>query len=204
MIDRDEKISTIVEECYPDNLTRIAAALYDSYHLLVKYFLGVFGIPAEDQQDLLNSIFLRVIKGLGEIKHFENLKSWVVTIAKNEIFTYLNRREREKQVYCAATDEVVTFVPENDERFSEISPEQEILKDQLRAAFKEIVAKLDDDTRAPFLLRYREGMRWQDIGRTLGLNLDTARKRADKGKRTVVRFLRKRFGRGGSNKEPGK
>lgn len=176
------------------NLQELAEALHEHYHLLIKYFLVMFNIPPEDQEDLFNHIFLKITKGLYDLKHYNNLKSWVVTIAKNEIFSYLQKRERELRIYCVATDEVIAVTKADQESAYLLPPEKELLAKQLRAAMNECLERLDPRNRAPFLLRYREGMKWREVGATLSVNIDTARKRADKARIKVLKSMKTKFG----------
>ncbi len=36
-----------------------------------------------------------MVKGIGRLKDERNIKSWVVTITKNEVYNFINKRNRE-------------------------------------------------------------------------------------------------------------
>ena len=184
----------LIRENDPDNIPRLAEAIYRHFHRLVKHFLRVFGIPRDEQNDLFNQVFLNITQGLRHIKHFGNLKSWVVTITKNEIYNYIGRREREIKFYSFVDDEVLTIPEKPDWQSSFLSPERELFAKQLRVTFNQYLSELDNEITAPFLLRYRDGLKWREIGSALGINLDTARKRALRAKRKVLRYLLSIFG----------
>jgi RNA polymerase sigma factor (sigma-70 family) len=188
-----ELFDLLLGESGPQRVPRVAEELHRRYHRLIHYFLGIFDIPEDQRQDLFNQIFLKIIKGLARIKHCHNIKSWIITITKNEIFTYLHRREREVRLYNGSGNTVVVLDISEGAHSPLLSPEQELLGKQLREAFRRSVGRLEEEIRRPFLMRYEELMKWSDIASTLGLKSDTARKRADKARRIVLGDLREHF-----------
>lgn len=178
----------------PQRLINLAEELHSRYHRLVHYFLVIFDVPADQRQDLFNQIFLKIIKGLERIKHCDNIKSWVITIAKNEIFSFLQKHVREIRLYDS-TEQSVKLLPSAEGGGSPLfSPEREIYSKELRVAFRQSVERLAESIRRPFLMRYQDYMKWREIGSVLGLKVDTARKRAEKARRLVLKDLQNRFG----------
>jgi RNA polymerase sigma-70 factor (ECF subfamily) len=196
--DKEEKefFDALLAESGPQRAPRVAEELHRRYHRLIYYSLTIFDIPDDQRQDLFNQIFLKIIKGLARIKHCDNIKSWIITITKNEIFTYLHRREKEVRLYNGSENIVFVLDISDGAHSSLLSPEQELLGKQLREAFRSSVERLEEEVREPFLMRYRELMKWGEIASILGLKADTARKRAEKARRQVLRDLQRHFGKG--------
>ena len=194
-VDDEEKLfDSLLSESGPQRLNKVAEELHKRYHRLIHYFLGIFDIPDDQRQDLFNQIFLKIMKGLARIKHCHNIKSWIITITKNEIFSFLHRHEKEVRLYNGSENIIVVLEICKGAKAPLFSPEQEIFGKQLREAFSDSIARLDEAIRRPFLLRYQEFMKWRDIGSILGLKVDTARKRAEKARQIVLRDLKERFG----------
>ncbi len=194
---RDEEkriFNAILSERDLEMLPRLAEELHNRYHRLIHYLLRIFEIPDDIHQDLFNQIFVRIMKGLGQIKHCENIKSWVVTITKNEVFSFFLKHEREVRFYSGEDDSLSIPALVDSETEPLFPPEKEILGKQLRLGLQKSVSRLDEETRRPFLLRYKECLKWREIGTILGLNIDTARKRAEKARQQVLHDLHKRFG----------
>lgn len=194
--DEERKVfNALLNESGSERFPRLAEELHRRYHRLIYYFLRIFEIADEQHHDLFNQIFLKIMKGLERIKHCDNIKSWVVTITKNEIFSFLQQQEREVRLHTGEDDSVTVLALVDGDVMSLFPPEKEIFGKQLRSAFQECIKKLSEDIRYPFLLRYREYMKWREIGSLLRVNTDTARKRAERARRIVLQYLLRKFGR---------
>jgi RNA polymerase sigma-70 factor (ECF subfamily) len=192
--EENEPLRSLIGDNDPGGLSAVAEELHRRYHRLIYYFLRIFGLPDDQLEDLFNQIFLKIIKGLGNIKHSKNLKSRVVTITKNEIFSFFNKRDREANVL--QTGELNESQMVNRQKFSKIdSPERQIYDKQLMSAFEDGVALLDRDIAEPFLMRYRDNLRWKEIGAALQINEDTARKRSERARKIIQRYLNRRLGK---------
>ena len=178
----------------PQRLPRLAEELHMRYYRLIYYFLRLFSIPDDQQHDLFNQIFLKIMRGLAKLRHCDNIKSWVVTIAKNEIFSFIHRREREVRFYCVADDTTAPAAGGGDKRSALFTPEQHLFDKQLCAAFQESVSGLGEEIKKPFLLRYREFLKWKEIASMLDINIDTVRKRAERARQQVLGSMRRTLG----------
>ncbi len=180
----------------PQRLPRLAEELHLRYYRLIYYFLRIFAIPDDLQHDLFNQIFLKIMRGLAKLRHCDNIKSWVVTIAKNEIFSFIHRREREVRLYSVANDTTAPAAGAGEKRSVLFTPEKKLFDKQLRAAFQESVSDLAEEIRKPFLLRYREFLKWKEIASILDINIDTVRKRAERARQRVLGSMRRTLGPG--------
>ena len=167
-------------ELVPAQIERLGEELFSRYRRLVGYYLHRSGIAKREVDDIFNTIFFKVQRGLKYIKHRENLKAWVMTIARNELLHFLRRRKLEELVVNMATvpeDLVVVDPPQ----------EGEVTIKQIKKA----LARLSEELRAPLELRYFRGLRWRDVASRIGIEVDAVRKRASKGIALLGKRLRK-------------
>ena len=174
--------------------SHVAEMLHSSYGRLIYHIFQIFGLSEETKQDLFNQVFLKILRGLKKLKHTDNLKSWVATIARNDSRSYLRHREKEVRRSSAAGSQVV-FPDFGSAEGPSLHPiEKEVFERQLDAAWSECVDGLEAKYRVPFLLRYREIWKWEDVASTLGITVNQARRRAETAKKVVVGEIRRRLG----------
>jgi RNA polymerase sigma-70 factor (ECF subfamily) len=173
---------------------RTAEELLERYSRLIYYLLNVFDLPKESHQDLFNQVFVKIMGGLKALKHKDNIRSWVSTITRNEIRSYLRRREREASISGQDSAEIVSSGTHEGIFKRTRTPEEEIYDRQLLAAFDECVEELEEKLRKPFLLRYREFLKWEEIASILGIGVDKVRRRAEKARQSVIRGMKRRLG----------
>jgi RNA polymerase sigma factor (sigma-70 family) len=171
--------------------------LHNRYGRLIHYLLKIFGLPEDCRQDLFNQIFLKIISGLEKLRHCDNLKSWVTTIARNEIRSYLRRREREVSFSRRAGSSVILVNFEKTDAQPLYRIEEEVLDVELHNAFQECLSQLNEKIKRPFLLRYRDFMKWDEIGEDLSISSDQARKRAKRARDLVLKAMQRKIRAGG-------
>jgi RNA polymerase sigma factor (sigma-70 family) len=123
-------------------------------------------LVGKDAEDAYQETFLRALRAYGRLKHTENLRAWVLTIARRVAVDHYRRRE--------ATPVVVE--PETDSR-------------PAYAELGELADGLPRKERAAVVLRYGYDMSYAAIGAALGSSEDAARQAASSG----VRKLRRRM-----------
>ena len=123
-------------------------------------------LVGKDAEDAYQETFLRALRAYGRLKHTENLRAWVLTIARRVAADHYRRRE-------AAP---IVVEPETDSR-------------PAYAELGELADGLPRKERAAVVLRYGYDMSYAAIGAALGSSEDAARQAASSG----VRRLRRRM-----------
>jgi RNA polymerase sigma factor (sigma-70 family) len=118
-----------------------------------------------EAEDAYQETFLRALRAYGRLKHSENLRAWVLTIARRVAVDHYRRRE-------------ATPVP----------AEPEIDSRPAYAELGELADGLPRKERAAVVLRYGYDLSYAAIGAALGSSEDAARQAASSG----VRRLRRR------------
>jgi len=169
--------------------SHLAETLYRRYGRLVGFLLRVFDIPSSHRSDLFNQIFMNVTRGLQNVKHYGNMKAWVTRIAKNEIFQFLKKNRNEERVLAIRNRQTGNGGVTLRSGLLLFPAELEVYNDQLLSALNRCIDLLDDKLREPFLLRYRDNLKWGDIATRLAVNKDTARKRVGKARKIISAHL---------------
>jgi RNA polymerase sigma-70 factor (ECF subfamily) len=121
----------------------------------------------KDAEDAYQETFLRALRAYGRLKHADNLRAWVLTIARRVAADHYRRREAPP----------IVVEPETDSR-------------PAYAELGDLADGLPRKERAAVVLRYGYDMSYAAIGAALGSSEDAARQAASSG----VRRLRRRLG----------
>lgn len=121
-------------------------------------------------QEAFVSILVAVRKGRYDAS-LEDKQAWVVKIAVRKAIDARRRRERDRQVFeeQAADDEATE--PASADPISRIEQKQRAER------VNGVVKDLNETDRALLLLRFREGLSYQDIAQTLSIPLGTVKSR---------------------------
>jgi RNA polymerase sigma factor (sigma-70 family) len=120
----------------------------------------------ERAEDAYQETFLKALRAYGTLRHAENLRAWVMTIARRVAVDQLRRREPSPMIPEPATD--------------------------TRPAYAELGELADDlprKERVSVVLRYGYDLSYAAIGAALGSSEDAARQATSSG----VRRLRRRM-----------
>ncbi len=148
-------------------------ALYDAYHDRIGAIL-LFSIGDPVQvQDVLQAVFLKVFRGLGGFRFRSSVFTWIYRIARNECLNHLRRREAERMPLDAilgAREEADTRRPAN--------PRDGGLDRDL--VLRDAVARLPAKMREVIVLRYLEGLSYEEMSRALGCRPGTVASRLNR------------------------
>lgn len=111
----------------------------------------------DDANDVLQNVFMKVWKGMGDFQNRAKLSTWLYRIAVNESLDYL-RRKRD----VASLD-----VGENAGVAGRLMADEYFDGDKAQALLQEAIAALPDVQRVVFNLRYYDEMKYSDISKML-------------------------------------
>jgi RNA polymerase sigma-70 factor (ECF subfamily) len=169
-------------------VSRARAGDSDAFRLLVEQHSRlVFRVAyrmtgnEHDADDVVQETFLRAYKQLGRFEERANFSTWLHRIAVNCTLDLLRSRGRLDRHYGGD--------PEEAEMMGAISssdPQQDrlLLSAELRDHVTAAMEKLSGNERTAFVLRHFEGMPVEEIGKTLGIQVNAA-------KHTIFRAVRK-------------
>jgi RNA polymerase sigma-70 factor, ECF subfamily len=159
-----------------------------------RYERPIFGLIARmvrdeaQAEDLTQDTFVKMFRALARYDQALRFSSWLFRIAHNTAIDYL--RQRRLLVSTPIED------PDNDADPLEslpdpsaISPERSAERGELAAAVDRALDRVRPDYRAVLVLRYQEGLEYQDIADVLGAPLGTVKTFLHRARRDLAREL---------------
>lgn len=135
--------------------------LYESYrdrvYNLVFYWIGDRALA----EDVLQAVFLKVHRGLGGFRFESSLATWIYRVAANECRNQTRRRGAKMvplEDLLGSGEEIDPAPLQDDQRAS--GERQEIIR--------QAVMELPADLRAVVVLKYLEGLAYEEIAEVLG------------------------------------
>ncbi len=133
---------------------------YGSFVYSVAY--NVLGNPSE-AEDLAQEVFLRLYRKVKGFMFRSSLKTYIYRATVNTALNYLRRRKD-----CGIKEETLKA----DDRPGERWEDKELVR--------EILRRLSPETRLILVLREVEGLSYEEIGRALGMGVNTVKSRLNR------------------------
>jgi len=127
-----------------------------------------------DADDLLQTVFLRIQRGAGQLRDPARLQGWIYRIARNALADHHRRGPRE--LPTADLPELIETL------------DGEELVD-LRPALRRMIRELPEDFRSALLLTEFEGLSQVELARSLGLSVSAAKSRVQRARAQLRRML---------------
>jgi RNA polymerase sigma-70 factor, ECF subfamily len=168
--------------------------LINRYESKLRRYINRLGVRSyEDQQDVLQEIFIKTYRNLHGFDTSLSFSSWLYRIAHNEsISWYRKQKVRPEGHLVLEGEEVLSFIS---------SPElasEEIFDQKITAtAVREALLKLDDKYREVIILRYFEHKEYDEISDILEIPLGSVGTLIHRGKKHLKNVLnqdKKRIG----------
>jgi RNA polymerase sigma-70 factor (ECF subfamily) len=140
--------------------------------------------------DVVQEVFLKVFRNIGNFRGNSSLKTWIYRIAFNEAYNHrrwFTRHKRQEVELERDDDHALSF--------------REVLPDQSRSAFdivsdrethaliEEALAGLNPAFRAAVILRDIEDLSYEEISEVLGVSLGTVKSRILRGREALKKVL---------------
>ena len=139
----------------------------------------------EDAKDLYQETACRAMANREKFLPGTNFKAWLFTIMKN-IFINNYRKKVKSKTILDSTDNLY-YINSGNRSAANGGDSITLIKE-----LKDLIAKLEDSIRIPFLLHY-EGYKYQEIADRFGLPLGTVKSRIFFARRELKAEIRKRY-----------
>lgn len=153
-------------------------AIYDAWLESVLRWIRAFGVPQADREDIAQDVFLVVRRRLHAFDG-ENPAAWLYRITKRQVRDF-RRRTWIKNIFTREHTDALDTMP--DER---AGPAAVLERKQSQRILLTILAKMNPDRRAAFMLFELDGLSGEEIARIQGVAVTTVWKR--------LHFARKEF-----------
>jgi RNA polymerase sigma-70 factor (ECF subfamily) len=159
----DEALMRAVRE---GDLTRLGT-LFDRYHLALFDFLNRMTGRRDVAEDLVQEVFLRILKYRATYRDDARFETWAFRIARNARADYYMKRD--------------TIEPLSDEALASPDgapgPEDELERQGEAALLRRALLQLRDDRRELIILARYRGMKYEAIAELLGVDTGTIKVR---------------------------
>lgn len=139
--------------------------------------------------DIAQETFLKLLSSIGEFRGDANFESWLYRIVANRCLDHQRRGRRLMPLLAEVLDAIRT-------------PARSVLHELLRAEFEQdvqrIVGTLPPEQRIVVVLRYTEGLAYEEIAGILGCSPGTVASRLNRAHKVLERRLSHLRVRGGS------
>ncbi|MCW3123153.1 MAG: sigma-70 family polymerase sigma factor [Flavipsychrobacter sp.] len=119
-------------------------------------------IEHEDTNDILQNVFIKVWKNLGDFREESNLYTWLYRIGTNEALTWIEQQKRRTSV----------SISDNEDMFSEkLQAQKDFDPNKIEWKLQQAVQTLPEKQRVVFNLRYFDEMPYEDMSGILGTSV---------------------------------
>jgi len=139
---------------------------------------------AQEAQEVTQDVFLKIHRSLKMFEFRSSFKTWAYRITANTAFTACKKMSRHKS-RREDYDTAIATHPAPDDTAADLVAEEERL--ERRAAVQSLLNTLSPEHRMVIVLREIEGLRYEEISRTLKINLNTVRTRLRRAREALLK-----------------
>jgi len=136
--------------------------LVKAYKERIYWHVRKMVIDHDDADDLTQTVFIKIWKGLGNFREDSRLYTWIYRIATNECLNFLNKKKRK------------FFIPINDvasELSNKIDDDNLITGDEIQIKLQKAILTLPDKQRLVFNMKYFDEMKFEEIADITGTSV---------------------------------
>lgn len=160
----------------------ILAGNKDAYRILVERYKNVVfnlayrmtGSP-EDALDISQETFIRAYQSLSRFRVGEKFFTWLYTIGINVSKNFLRQKSRRLRLQGAVYEETIG------RDISGPGAEECLLKCEEASQLQGMLLEVPEHYRAAVLLRYKDGLSYEEISQVLGITVSGAKMRVKRG-----------------------
>jgi RNA polymerase sigma-70 factor (ECF subfamily) len=166
--------------------------LFSRFRPSVRSYFSRKGFSAEDSKELTQDVFVRVFKSIDTFQRKSRFERWLWEIATNIYFNELRRRKTEKR---AGIEQSLDLRSEGEASplfeipDDEPSPEEEVIRRELRGALRNALYALPDQMRRCCILRYEKGRKYQEIAILMKISIETVKAHLHQARKRLVNQL---------------
>jgi len=149
--------------------------LVEKYQVKLRNVAYGITLDVEESADIIQDVFLKAYMGIKKFKGESSLYTWLRRITINESLNWVRKwKRRFKWQHQSLDQEDGSSL---DLKSEEAGPESAMSSRQVAGILKEGLDKLPEKARAVLVLKEVEGLSYEEIGDTLGINKGTVSSR---------------------------
>jgi len=150
--------------------------LINKYQHRIVSLVGRYVNDPADAMDVAQEAFIKAYRAIGRFRGDSAFYTWLYRIAINTAKNWLVARKRRPPATDIDAGDAEQYDIES--RLKEQgTPENEILREEIRRVVYDTIAGLPEDLRTAIMLREMEGMSYEDIAVTMDCPIGTVRSR---------------------------
>ena len=119
-------------------------------------------VEHEDANDILQNVFIKVWKNLGEFREESNLYTWLYRIGTNEALTWIEQQKRRTSV----------SISDNEDVFADrLVAQKDFDPSKIEWKLQQAIQTLPEKQRLVFNLRYYDEMPYEEMSGVLGTSV---------------------------------
>lgn len=151
--------------------------LFEKYQQPLFSFVYRFCSDYTQTQDLVQEVFLRLIRGAHKYEPRAKFTTFLFAVAHNVCIDHLRRKKRRKHVSLSTPLNENGVTMEDTMKDESSNPQKEVEQKNFEKALHQAVSELPEEQREVFLLREQQNLPFDEIARVLGCLPSTAKSR---------------------------
>lgn len=154
--------------------------LMDNYQQPIYWHIRRLVISHEDAEDILQEVFIRIFRHLGQFREESSLSTWIYRIATNECLRFLNSRKEQ----AISAEEV------QEELMGKLMASDYVdYENEMAVKFQQAILMLPEKQRIVFNLRYYDEMEYEEISRITDTKVETLKVNYHYAKERIKRYM---------------
>jgi len=162
-------------------LTRTAesfCALYKVLYAQVRRYFLARGVDETVAEELAQNVLFIVYERIGDLREKELFYGWLFKIARNELLQHVRQRQRRSRI--------AQFEPLNEAVVAKMATEMD---STLTSRFYEWMTHLEPSGREIIMLRFVDGLSYEELAEALALPLGTVKWRIFNAKKKLAQII---------------
>ncbi|WP_286778241.1 MULTISPECIES: RNA polymerase sigma factor [Sphingobacterium] len=153
-------IAKFAEESTREEAFRL---LLKKYQQKIYWHVRRMVIDHDDADDVVQDIFVKVWKNLGNFREDSQLYTWLYRIATNECITFLNKKKQKQNV--SLDDDTTAYLAET------LADGNYFNGDKAQMKLQQALLTLPEKQKLVFNMKYFEDMKYEEISELLGTSV---------------------------------
>ena len=173
----------VVEHFLASRTEEAFGVLFEAVYARVRRYFMLRGLDSATAEDLSQNVFVKVYQQAGDLREVESFYGWLFAIARNERISYW-RREHSRS-------EKVQFESLGDQDSDRLITEPDVIP---AMHLMELLRSLEPAERDLVLLRFVEGLSYEELAVALEIPLGTVKWRVFNTRKKLSRLIGKPSG----------
>ena len=172
-------LETLIAECQSGS-RQAFHTLFEIYKDRVYSIALHFSGEEAMAKDISQQVFLKLFTSIGQFRFDSEFSTWLYRVVANACVD--EQRKRRRFVPFAEGKEMPQMSVKS-------SQEESVIRRQLAVSVRGAIAELSPKLRLPILLKYVEGLSYEEIAATLGCSVGTVSSRLNRGHKALAQKL---------------